>query len=527
MKKLLKEWGRPLLALGAVLVLAGYIRISHLLQLPIFGDEAIYVRWAQVMRAEPTLRFLPLSDGKQPLFMWVVIPALKLFADPLVAGRMVSVLAGLGTVVGVYVLGNVLFKSKSAGLVSSLFWALSPFSVFYNRLALVDALLAMFGVWFLTLAALSAKTLRLDMAMLTGFVLGFALLTKSPALFYVLLLPTTGVYVEFANKGWGKRLAKLAGLWLVTLTIGYGMYNILRLGPNFAQISARNLDYVHPLSHLWTNPLDPFLPYLDRTFEWFSAMGPWILLVFAVIALWLTRKTHAKEALLLTVWWLAPVLVNAMFAKGYPPRYVFLSYPFLIVLAGGAFATFSNLKLIKKDRLEKILFYGLIIFVGHSVWFDQLLLTNVEQAPLPRAIRSGYLEEWTAGAGIKETADYLRAAYLQNPKQKIVVGTEGYFGTLPDGLQLYLNDLPDITVIGTGLNFTELPSSLLESKAAGNKTYLVVNSSRLPVDASDLNLKLIAAYPKAFRPEGIREYVQFGPRDTMYLFEVLGASESN
>ena len=67
------------------------LRLPNLTLQPIFADEAIYIRWAQVMRAEPTLRFLSLSDGKTPLFMWAMIPFLKVFSDPLFAGRFLSV----------------------------------------------------------------------------------------------------------------------------------------------------------------------------------------------------------------------------------------------------------------------------------------------------------------------------------------------------------------------------------------------------------------------------------------------------
>src|SRR3990167_7850508 len=111
MKKFITEWRVTILICFVVLLASFALRLYNLNYLPIFGDEAIYIRWAQVMRAEATLRFLPLSDGKQPLFMWVVIPFLKLISDPLVAGRIVSVLSGLGSLIGVFTLSFVLFKS--------------------------------------------------------------------------------------------------------------------------------------------------------------------------------------------------------------------------------------------------------------------------------------------------------------------------------------------------------------------------------------------------------------------------------
>src|SRR6185369_15160012 len=94
----------------------------------------------------------------------------------------------------------------------------------------------------------------------------------------------------------------------------------------------------------------------------------------------------------------------------------------------------------------------------------------------------------------------------------IVVGTEGYFGTLPDGLQMYLYDRPEITVVGVGLDISQLPQSLINSQKFRNRTYLVINSDRFKGDANKLGLKLIAGYPKATRPDGTHQ--------TLFLFEL-------
>ncbi len=76
-KKLFRNWKKTVILLVGILVLGFVLRIYHLTILPVFADEAIYIRWSQVMAADNTLRFLPLSDGKQPLFMWLIIPFLK------------------------------------------------------------------------------------------------------------------------------------------------------------------------------------------------------------------------------------------------------------------------------------------------------------------------------------------------------------------------------------------------------------------------------------------------------------------
>lgn len=518
MKKLVNEWRYIALFGSLVLLLGLLLRVINLTILPVFADEAIYIRWAQVMRAESTLRFLPLSDGKQPLFMWVVIPFLKLFSDPLVAGRLVSVFTGLGTLTGVGVLSYLLFRSKKAALITSLFYAVSPFALFFDRMALVDSMLAMFGVWTAILVYLTIKHVRLDMAMLAGFSLGGAALTKSPALFFALLLPTATIFTRVPKKAADRvlQIMKVAGLLLITLLIATGLYNILRLGPNFHMLSSRNFDYVHPYTHIFENPLDPFIPHFNRSLEWIRIFGPEILIFFILFGLIKSFRKYKLIIIFLMLWSFGPVLVQSMYAKVFTARYIFFTLPFFYVLAGSSFTEPLT------EKGKKILYVVFTAFVLMALRADYLLLTDPERARLPRSERSGYLEEWTAGTGIKESADIIRAEHEKEPAVPIVVGTEGYFGTLPDALQAYLERVPNVTVIGVGLGINQIPDQLQEAVRSGSKAYLIANTSRLNFDGEfeDHGLEVVQRFKKADRPEGIREYNEHGQFDYLYLFRV-------
>ena len=522
MKRIINEWKSTILLGIPILILALGLRLYNLTYLPIFADEAIYIRWAQIMQAEPTLRFLPLSDGKQPLFMWGMIPFLKIFSDPLFAGRFLSVLTGIGTLVGIFATSYYLFRNKRVALLASLIYAISPFSVFFDRMALVDSMLAMYGIWTLMLAAVAAKTLRLDFAMLAGFTLGGALLTKSPALFFAILLPTTLLVTEWPRRNKALHLIKLIGLWVVTLTLGYGLYNILRLGPEFHMISLRNKDYVFPLNRVLQSPLDPFTPFLDRIFEYLWILGPSLLVIFIVLGIVLNLKKHFRQTLFISVWALLPIIVTSEYSKTMTARYVYFTIPFLVILSASSF--------LLKGKWVKLLTLGLFIFIIHAFAINRLLLTNIESAPLPNSERTGYLEEWTAGTGIREVADIVLNEIKNNPDERIVVGTEGFFGTLPDGLQIYLNKISNVTTIGVGLNIDKIPESLLESKRFGNRTFLVVNSSRLKISKEDwdtFGLRLVSEYPKALRlQQDSHEFIWYGPRDSLYFFELTGQAVS-
>jgi 4-amino-4-deoxy-L-arabinose transferase-like glycosyltransferase len=536
--KLKKEWNNwkwTLLGLATIILVGFALRIVNLTILPVFGDEAIYIRWSQIMGAEPGLRFVPLSDGKQPLFMWVLMFLVRRFSDPLLISRVTSVFYGLTTLLGVFVLSVILFKSKKTALVSSLFWAISPYSVFYDRLALVDSMLTMFGVWTLIFGILSVKMYRFDFAMLTGFALGGALLTKSPGIYFAIMLPVLWIVSNWPSRrkfvSVGKNelihLIKLIPLTGTTLLIAIGMYNILRLGENFQMISIRNQDYVYPLSHVLTDPTNPFNAHVNDIFDWLWKLGPGVLIVFILLFLvaqirrigsWdidEVRRPGAGVALLF-IWSMLPIIVSAVYAKVFAARYILFSLPTLYIFAALIFRHKYKNKL-----LNKVMLFGLFVYILQALFTDFLIVTSPENANLPRVVRSGYLEEWTAGTGIKEISEILRSEVSKLPAgSQIVVGTEGYFGTLPDGLQIYLNDVPKIIIIGVGIDINKIPDSLVESKKAGNKTYLVVNASRLKANPDNLGLATIASYSKAFRLKGSTEYNLLGPRDALYLFEV-------
>lgn len=511
-----------------ILVIFFFLRLYNLTLLPVFADEAIYIRWSQVMRAEPTLRFLPLSDGKQPLFMWLTIPFLKIFSDSLVTGRMVSVLSGLGTMVGVFLLTLQLIKQLKVALLAAFLYAVVPFTVFFDRMALVDSLLTCFGVWTLFLGVLLIQYQRLDLAMITGMILGGALLTKSPALFFAILLPATMVLLfspprrsAFAHL---RGVLRLFGLWLIVYFFAYAVYNILRLGPNFQMIAIRNKDYVLPLAHIFRQPLNPFIPHLKEIWKWFGILLTWPVFLASILGVLRGLREYRKETVLLLGWLLFPLLVQAEYARVFTPRYILFSVPVVLVFASlGIEALIRALKVNTTHCLPAIAYGGirrwqagsavitkrviiLILLVLWALKFDFLLLNQPQKAPLPRRMRSGYLEEWTSGYGIKQVAVWLKK---ETQKGKILVGTEGYFGTLPDGLQVYLEKVPNITVIGVGYPINEIPEKL-ENALADNRVFLIVNDSRLNLTEPELQrMKLIAAYSKAVKPDGGQERLLF------------------
>ena len=472
------------------------LRLPNLTLQPIFADEAIYIRWAQVMRSEPTLRFLPQSDGKTPLFMWSMIPLFKVFSDPLFAGRFLSVMSGLATLLGVFALGWKVFGIR-VGVWAALLYTITPYTVFFDRMALVDSMLSAFGVWALFFAILLAQKVRLDLAMILGFILGGGWLTKTPGVLNLILLPTS-ILAFKRLKADKYHLVKLIIFWLVAIFIALVMYNALRLGSNFHLLSSRNADYVFSPLELVGRPLDPFIPHFRDIADWFPKLITWPTIGLLVIGSWFIVKEKNKLGWVVLLWALIPLLLNMAFLKTFTARYLLASIPLLLVLGG-----FGITKLLA--HLNKNFPYVLLLLIlASTLYFNYYLLTDPQKAPLPKVERKGYLEEWTAGYGLSEIGKYLAG---ESSKQKIVVGTEGFFGTLPDGLYIYL-DKANVSMVGS----TATISAQIRNAAKDHPTFFVGNKKNLGEGLS--YAKLIKAFPKANPENG------FLP-DATVLYQVL------
>lgn len=452
MNKILKNS----LILGLILVVYFFIRTYNLTSLPVFGDEAIYLRWSQIIKSVDTLRFIPQTDGKQPLFMWLTAVNLKFF-EPLIAGRLISIFAGAGIILTLFLI--------SRSFLPSLIYLFFSFTFFFDRLATADTLLSFFGILSLYLSISLAKKPRLDLSLILGAVLGLAWLSKSPAVYFIVLSLLT--FIVYNPKNYKK-----VYLPILSAFIAFIIYNILRLGPQFAQIAIRNRDYIWPLSEILRHPLDPLIPHLKDVVNLSLYYISLPLLLSPILYLFFSKKIKIDRSFLIYfAWCFLPLVANAAMAKVFTARYFLYVLPsFILILSYFLKPLFS----------KKYLVILLILFIP-NLWRIYQISFNPQNLKLP-STETGYVSGWTSGWGIKESADYLIS---RSKEANVIVGTEGYFGTLPDGLQIYTNQIPQLTVFGVGIDIIEIPAKLIDAKNHGDEVYLLFNSSRLKLSSMD------------------------------------------
>lgn len=467
------------------------ITLINLTKLPIFVDEALYLRWAQIAWHDASWRFISLTDGKQPLYIWFVIPFLKLIEDPLAAGRTASVVAGLGTVLGMGYLGW-LVKDKRVGFYAMLLTMFSPYLYFYYRFGVMESMLTASGVWVLNLSILLARYRRLDLSLLLGMITGIALLVKSSAMFFLLLVPLAYLLVITKKTWWSKTTRNYLILVTITWFIAAVMYNIQRLSPWMHMIAEKNSFFVVSYDQIFAEPARLWNNFLD-IWRWQGAYTTWPVIIAAVAGTYILFRQSPRMALILLTWFFAPVIGTVAIARLFAPRYIVFAAPYLLIFAAYLLASI---------RVTRTRLYATFLMLVAPLYLISRLIMNPIAFPYT-SVDEGYVNGWSAGNGTKQIADW--AVQRVEEVGPITVFTEGTFGILPHGLELYVDGrVEGLSIIGL-YPIDEIPPLRTVEDAGNNpETYIILNNT--PTNDVLEGLELVAKYNKRDPAHSMRLY---------------------
>lgn len=478
-------------------------RLTNIMALPMFTDEAIYVRWAQIARFDAAWRFISLTDGKQPSFIWMAMNSMRIFDDPLFASRIVSVGTGFIALIGVMLLSWEIFKKKqgsgilhqmfghlkepsSVGFIAGLLFVLYPFALVYDRMALYDSTVAATMVWSLYATVLLVRYVRLDLGIIFGIIAGSALLTKTSGFFSLYLLPFSLLLFDWKQNKRKKKLLELIFFVFVGVSISFVMYSVLRLSPFFYIIDEKNGLFVWPLKEWFMqNQLEIFISNSKGLFGWFLTYVsiPVVLLALGSFVV----KEKFKEKLFLFIWFAAPFFALLMFGKTIYPRFIYFMTPVILVLASWTLSY-----LLEKVRLKFFFYVMFLVVVVSYMRVDYFIINDFSHAPIPKPDLGQYINSWPAGGGVKEMIAFFEEEVRQNGK--IYVATQGTFGSLPTyAMEIYLGKNTNIETEGIYPLPNIIPEKLKE-KAKTMPVYVVLNDTENP--PSEWPVTLIVKYQK-------------------------------
>lgn len=457
-------------------------RLYHLDSLPIFVDEAIYSRWAQIALHDSSWRFISLTDGKQPLFIWVAMPFLHFIEDPLIATRLVSVASGFLTLIGIWYAGFLL-HNKRTGYLAGALAIITPFLFFYDRFAVMESMLTAAGIWLFCLAYILAKTKRLDVALILGIAAGLSFLVKSPAQAFIALIPTAYLFMTQDQTRFSKQnILKYLGLLLVVFVLAQLINNLQRLSPWMYMITRKNSDFViSPLTMLTDHPYRIWQNFVDSQ-RWLIAYLT--LPIYGLTILGLVKMMrNLPQFLLISAWFWGPLFALITTALLYRPRYLVFIVPFALLYGVKAFPSQTKSRLLWLAALSI-----LPLRFMYQAYFTPLTM------PLVRADQD-YISGWASGNGVKEISAWLveRAATVDT---NLDVYTEGTFGLLPHGVELYTSDRSDKIKITGIYPVTVIPPLLAIHNATTNpETYFILNNTQ--VTSLPPNSEEILSFKKA------------------------------
>lgn len=459
----LKNHKIPILLFLSFILVYFVLRIYNILSLPIFTDEAIYLRWAQIARFDANWRFISLTDGKQPMFVWLTMIVMKFISDPLLSGRLVSVFAGLFSLIGIFFLAREIFKNLWVGIIASFLYLIYPMALVYDRMALYDSLGGTFSIWSLFLAVLLVRRIRFDTALLLGMVGGAGVLTKSYNFFSIYLLPFSLLLFTWTGKNLRARFLKWMSFAILAAGLSYIYYSVLRLSPFFHIIDGKNALFVFPFKEWILHPLMFFWGNLIGEWDWLHTYLT-LPIIGLIAASFFLSKNFFREKILLVTWFLIPFVILAFFGKVLYPRFIFFMTLSLIPLA--AYSLFSLKNLIKNKVLFAVVIF---IFSILSLYSDFFILNDFSHAPIPTSDLNQYSNDWPSGGGIRETVKFLNQ---EAEGGKIYVATQGTFGLLPFALEIYLVNNPNIKIEGIWPIEDKIPQKIIE-ESKKNPTYFV------------------------------------------------------
>ncbi|MBP6993876.1 glycosyltransferase family 39 protein [Candidatus Woesebacteria bacterium] len=500
------------LQLLALLITYSLTRLTNILALPVFSDEGIYINWARIAAGDPAWRFISLVDGKQPLQTWGTIPFIKLFPDNLLlAGRLFSVTTGFAALIGIIALCWYLW-GRRAGLLAGLLYVVCPYFLFYDRMALVDSGVNAAVIWILFFSILLAKNLRVDVALIFGFVAGIGLLAKSSVFLFVALSAGALIFVINPKKNLAsvrvfvhetyhdrKKVVDFVALFSLSAFVALCLYLTQKFfSPFFHYIAQKNLTFILSPQEWLADPLGLISTNIRLLPLYVAWESGWLPILFGLIGLWQLYKKDVRLALYITLWIMVPFVLIINFNKVLFPRYLIFFPSFFIILTAYLFSQFT-----RKNIYQMLIPITVVVLLGLSY----PILFNVKAISFPAVDRGQYIEGQTAVWGAEDLMQVVRNSTVDG-KYALVLA-EGNFGLIADVLQVFHKPQDRIEIRGAWpLNETDI---LRAQKEMDTKHVFVVFSHRkdFPVYWQENIMTLIQKYDK---PNNTI--------DSVYLFEM-------
>jgi 4-amino-4-deoxy-L-arabinose transferase-like glycosyltransferase len=438
-----QDWLIPALLALAYL----FTRLVNVTAVPVLYDEASYLHWGKIIAGDWSQRFLAAAwGGKQPLHTWLIALFNMVFPDPILAGRMLSVLAGGISALLVWLIARRLFSRRVAHIAAFLY-IITPYHLLYDRVAMIDSLLAAEALAvFLFSVRLLDRPVAWNAAGL-ALSIGATLLTKSSGLLFLALIPTVAILYADQREVLVERAKRCAVPLLAAGVTGYLIYFVVFGSTEGVQLVAQleaNVKYALSLDEVMAMPWDVWGRNLSTVFKvfWLLLTPPICILVACAV---LASPRLGKETLLLSIWGLLPTLGFVVVGSVFYSSYLLFVTPFLLIAGAGLLErlyTIAVARLSLSRSLAPVVGGAALAALSLFPATQSYLALFNPASPAFTAIDRGIYTD--AFYGLVGMSEYLKE---QAQKEDIYVCVNRTFGPVQDGIFLYLEGEPHVKLL--------------------------------------------------------------------------------
>ncbi len=399
------------MGMAALLLLCGASRLVGLTALPQFVDESLHMSWSwKLVSGMSVFRVWYAGKGLPIVLDALLLPWAR--GNDLAVSRSLTVAFSLLTVAAVAALARRLYDERTAA-VAALFYVFCPFTLFYDRLFLVDAVLSTFAALALVTSVRLAQYGQVRDGFLTGLSLTLAALTKANGV-VLLFVPALAVasFSRPVRRAW-RAVAAAYALTLVLLAYPFWIFleRTGQVGIAFGRSDATALERTARN-----------LPLLG---EWLSVWCTIPLCTLALAGLGLAAARPRAPSLFLSAVVLVPLALLVPTATVWYPRYVlFVALPALVLAARvlvGAVDSVAALSSMSARGRAALLAAGVTLALVPALATDVRLWTDPRRARMPAIDRFQYVEGWPSGYGIRDTVARVKEERARHPEGLTIV----------------------------------------------------------------------------------------------------------
>jgi len=386
-----------------LLIFLFYLIFNSLLltRLPIFNDEAIYLDWGWTAAHWPGFLYQSMTDGKQPLLLWLFGIASNFSSDPLLSGRFVSVLFGSFSLIGLYLIAKTLFNEK-VGLFTAIIFAVTPIFVFYNRQALLESGLIFAIVWSVYYFLKFVQNPSNKNAILLGVFFGIGLFIKTTILLFA--LPVVLIII------W-QIIIKKKTEFVTPSFISFGAFlavdALIFINPVFWEALPSNSRYSYTFLELLHFPITAWMLNLVGFFEIGLFFITPLILLSAFIGIFLIAKTRRNKNLIFLFIFFSALVLELLLTKGQSQRYLVPFLPFLVICSA---YVLNLLWISKNNQLIQRLFVIIIILIplASSIYLILNPYSYISKlSAFTKYSETSYIWGQTSGYGINELVSHV------------------------------------------------------------------------------------------------------------------------